>query len=407
MDNIDSHRRINKKVIPTEEKDFTKNNIDNWFNEVDYYFREKEFYYSSYSHISIHEAMIKDKVRTQSYKLAIDKNKFLFKDKVVLDIGSGTGILSLFSASNGAKHVYAVENSSIAYFSQQIIIKNGYQDKITIIKGKIEEIELPVNKVDIIISEWMGYFLLFESMIDSVIFARDKWLDKNGLILPDQFNLNVALSNQGSSNRESKLNYWDNVYGFDFSNLKSLVNIEPSIEICNKHLICSEICKIFEIDMYTIKKEDVDFSSSWSVRIFNSTSDITSMISWFDVNFNKGLESKVAFTTSPYNTSTHWKQTAFYLDEEIQNLSNKDIVFGSISVKKNKNNIREMDIKISFNFPYYSESLSIEKENTKDFEKEYKDCNNNQYKAGFPSILSTETKSNIKYIKRVQYFHLT
>lgn len=49
---------------------------------------------------------------------------------------------------------------------------------ITLIKGKVEEVELPVDKVDIIISEWMGYFLLYESMLDTVLYARDKWLVK-------------------------------------------------------------------------------------------------------------------------------------------------------------------------------------------------------------------------------------
>lgn len=47
---------------------------------------------------------------------------------------------------------------------------------ITIFKGKVEEVELPVEKVDIIISEWMGYCLFYESMLNTVIFARDKWL---------------------------------------------------------------------------------------------------------------------------------------------------------------------------------------------------------------------------------------
>lgn len=47
---------------------------------------------------------------------------------------------------------------------------------ITVLKGKVEEIELPVAKVDIIISEWMGYFLLFENMLNTVLYARDKWL---------------------------------------------------------------------------------------------------------------------------------------------------------------------------------------------------------------------------------------
>ena len=47
---------------------------------------------------------------------------------------------------------------------------------VSIIKGKVEEVELPVDKVDIIISEWMGYCLFYESMLNTVIYARDKWL---------------------------------------------------------------------------------------------------------------------------------------------------------------------------------------------------------------------------------------
>ena len=49
---------------------------------------------------------------------------------------------------------------------------------ITFVKGKVEEVSLPagVDKVDIIISEWMGYNLFYESMLQSVLFARDKWL---------------------------------------------------------------------------------------------------------------------------------------------------------------------------------------------------------------------------------------
>ncbi len=72
--------------------------------------------------------------------------------------------------------MYAVENAEIAFFAKEIIKNNGLSDKITVLKGKMEEIVLPVEKVDIIISEWMGYFLLYESMLDSVLWARDKYL---------------------------------------------------------------------------------------------------------------------------------------------------------------------------------------------------------------------------------------
>ena len=59
-------------------------------------------------------------------------------------------------------------------------------DKITLLQGKMEDVKLPFKKVDIIISEWMGYFLLYESMLDTVLYARDKYLDTGGLIFPDK-----------------------------------------------------------------------------------------------------------------------------------------------------------------------------------------------------------------------------
>ena len=97
----------------------------------------------------------------------------------MLDVGCGTGILSLFAAKvraatlcplsprradsaaaqTGAKHVYAVECSDIAHTAREIVAANGFADKITVIKGKVEEVTLPVEKVDIIVSEWMGYFV--------------------------------------------------------------------------------------------------------------------------------------------------------------------------------------------------------------------------------------------------------
>ena len=58
----------------------------------------------------------------------------------------------------------------------------------------MEEIKLPVDKVDIIISEWMGYGLLYERMLDSVLFARDKYLIEGGKMIPDKASIHIALA---------------------------------------------------------------------------------------------------------------------------------------------------------------------------------------------------------------------
>ena len=69
---------------------------------------------------------------------AISKNAHLFKDKVDLDVGCGTGILSMFAAQAGARLVIGVDISEILDLSQKIITTNGFSDTITLIKGKIE-----------------------------------------------------------------------------------------------------------------------------------------------------------------------------------------------------------------------------------------------------------------------------
>lgn len=139
----------------------------------------RDYYFDSYAHFGIHEEMLKDEVRTVTYRNAMYHNKHLFQGKVgkvfwvipssfsyrgssllqtVLDVGCGTGILSMFAAKAGAAQVIAVDCSNIIEFARQVVIDNNLQDVIKVVKGKIEEIELPngIEGVDIIISEWMG-----------------------------------------------------------------------------------------------------------------------------------------------------------------------------------------------------------------------------------------------------------
>lgn len=121
----------------------------------------KDYYFDSYSHYSIHYEMLNDSVRTLAYRNAILSSKHLFKDKVVLDVGCGTGILSMFAAQAGAKMVIGVDMSDIIHKAREIVKTNRLDNVVHLYQGKMEELELPVEKVDIIISEWMGYFCLY------------------------------------------------------------------------------------------------------------------------------------------------------------------------------------------------------------------------------------------------------
>jgi protein arginine N-methyltransferase 1 len=98
----------------------------------------------------------------------------------------------MFAAKAGARLVIGVECSGIIEQAKKIVQLNGLSDKITLLQGKMEEVVLPVDKVDIIISEWMGYFLLYESMLDTVLWARDKYLAADGIIMPDKATMKVC-----------------------------------------------------------------------------------------------------------------------------------------------------------------------------------------------------------------------
>ena len=147
----------------------------------------------------------------------------------MLDVGCGTGILSLFAAKAGAAHVYAIECSDIAVQAKAIVAANGYADRITVIQGKVEEVTLPVEKVDVIVSEWMGYCLFYESMLDTVLWARDRWLAPGGVILPDRGTLSVCAI-EDAEYRNDKINFWSDVYGFDMGCIKRLALAEPLVD---------------------------------------------------------------------------------------------------------------------------------------------------------------------------------
>ncbi|PVU94807.1 hypothetical protein BB559_002914 [Furculomyces boomerangus] len=304
----------------------------------------KDYYFDSYAHFGIHEEMLKDKVRTLSYRNAIIQNKHLFKDKIVLDVGCGTGILSMFASQAGAKHVIGVDMSNIIDKAKLIIKENGFSDKITLIKGKMEEVELPYPTVDIIISEWMGYFLLYESMLDTVLLARDKYLTPNGLMFPDKATMIIAGIEDGDY-KEDKISFWDNVYGFSMTSIKEAALNEPLVDTVEGKAIVTSSCTFKELDLKTIKKEDLAFSAPFKVTALQEDY-VHAFISWFDIWFSC-CHKPVYFSTGPKAEYTHWKQTVFYTKETLV-VSKGSIIEGEISCKPNGSNPRDLDIGIHY-----------------------------------------------------------
>uniref|UniRef100_A0AAQ4Q1X4 type I protein arginine methyltransferase n=1 Tax=Gasterosteus aculeatus aculeatus TaxID=481459 RepID=A0AAQ4Q1X4_GASAC len=200
----------------------------------------KDYYFDSYAHFGIHEEMLKDEVRTLTYRNSMFHNKHLFKDKVVLDVGSGTGILCMFAAKAGAKKVIGIECSSISDYAVKIVKANKMDDVVTIIKGKVEE-----------------------------------------------------------------------------------------------------------VDIYTVKADDLTFTSPFCLQV-KRNDYVQALVTYFNIEFTR-CHKRTGFSTSPESPYTHWKQTVFYLDEYLTVKTGEEI-FGTISMKPNIKNNRDLDFTVDIDF---------------------------------------------------------
>eukprot|EP00029_Vermamoeba_vermiformis_P008744 TRINITY_DN4175_c0_g1_i1.p1 TRINITY_DN4175_c0_g1~~TRINITY_DN4175_c0_g1_i1.p1 ORF type:complete len:307 (-),score=24.49 TRINITY_DN4175_c0_g1_i1:5-925(-) len=292
--------------------------------------------------------MIRDEIRTNTYRVAIMMNGLDFKDKVVLDVGCGTSILSFFCAQAGAKKVYAIDASDIADQARRIVEHNGMSHVIEVIKGRVEEIELP-EKVDVIVSEWMGYFLLYESMFESVILARDKFLKPDGKMYPSKAHIYLSLFNDDDF-YNNRVSFWRNIYGIDFTPIipyaKKCAFEEPTVEYLQPHRQLSFPTAIKTIDCKTVTKEELQLTHSNFKLTAIISANFNGFASWFDVVF-EGAQNSYVLTTSPEVGYTHWKQTLFWVDEPI-GLLQDDVIEGSVDIAPSAVNKRFLTISIQY-----------------------------------------------------------
>ena len=134
----------------------------------------------------VHLRMLFDKSRTLAFQKAIRET--IKPSDIVLDIGTGSGVLAATAAMAGAKHVYAVELSSMGRLARKLFEANGLSDKITLIEGKSTNIELP-EKADVLVSEIIGNDPLQEGVLPTTGDAIKRLLKKDARLIPDKLKI--------------------------------------------------------------------------------------------------------------------------------------------------------------------------------------------------------------------------
>uniref|UniRef100_A0A1J3CXD8 type I protein arginine methyltransferase n=1 Tax=Noccaea caerulescens TaxID=107243 RepID=A0A1J3CXD8_NOCCA len=292
-----------------------------------------ENYFGSYSSFGIHKEMISDKVRTEAYRDALLKNPTLLSGSVVMDVGCGTGILSLFAAQAGASRVIAVEASEkmakvatkIAK-DNRVFHDNDHNGVLEVAHSMVEELEKSIkiqpHSVDVLVSEWMGYCLLYESMLSSVLYARDRWLKPGGAILPDTATMFVAGFGKGATS----LPFWEDVYGFDMSSIGKEILEDtariPVVDVVEERDLVTQPALLQTFDLATMKPDEVDFTATATLEPNESEAKLSlchGVVLWFDTGFTSRFckENPTILSTSPYTPPTHWSQTVLTFKEPI------------------------------------------------------------------------------------------
>jgi protein arginine N-methyltransferase 1 len=336
-------------------------------------------YFCTYGYLYHQKDMLEDQNRMTAYHDAVRLNPDCFKDKVVLDVGTGSGVLAMWAAQAGAKKVYAVEATHMAAQARKIVAANGLSDVVEVIQCKVEELELP-EKVDVIISEWMGYFLLRESMFDSVLGARDKWMKPGGAMFPSHAKMYLsAIKTQkgGQKHQElqESLHVWDDFvanthenYGIDLScmngeyedeqkdhylNTSAWVDIKPQQKVSNVFTLASfDLNKCTMADISVLRELDFKLTLYPGGGPPGSEARAGAFAGWFDVTFagseENPCENIVELTTAPdANGATHWGQQAFYMYPEIS-ASDGAVISGKFDMLRRKENQRLYSVRISW-----------------------------------------------------------
>lgn len=225
---------------------------------------ENKIFTSFYSHLINQQSFLQDSNRMEFYNNFIGTNSVDFNDRVILDVGSGIGILSLLSNKYGAKRVYGVESCDISTLAEKLIAANMLQDKIRIIKGSVEKSQLP-EMVDTIISAPMGICMLHERMMESFITARKHFLKNGGKLFPTCGNIRLSIFNDTeiyNLMRESS-SFWNNndFYGFNLTCLveDGLIDTFSQPVLCslnNSNLLSNDVASYF-LDFETINEDDL------------------------------------------------------------------------------------------------------------------------------------------------------
>jgi predicted RNA methylase len=267
---------------------------------------------STYRDLPVHRWMLRDGVRNEAFRRALAHA--VRPGDVVLDMGAGTGILSLFAAAAGARKVYAVERTEVADVARRMVERNGLAGRIDVFQSDLEDVTLP-EKVDVLVSEWMGGFGVDENMLAPLLIARDRWLKPGGRIVPGR--VTAILAPVTLPDFDEGLVHWrSRPHGVDMSVIANATvheTFHTQAPLTLESLLATPQA-MWSHDPHTFSLERADQPFTAELR-FDATraGSVTGFAAWFTAEMGDGT----TLTNAVGAPDTHWGRTLFPLDQAV------------------------------------------------------------------------------------------
>lgn len=262
-------------------------------------------YRMSYRDVAMHKVMLQDVVRTDAYEKSI--NEVVGPQSSVLDFGCGTGVLAMFASRAGAAKVIAVDRSPFIKTAKEIAQSNNI-DNIEFYHDDHQSLQLE-EKVDVIVSEWMGHCLFYEAMLEPLLAVRDRYLAKGGIMIPAEVSLHAGLvCDEDLLDDLSFLR--DRPYDLDFSAIADVPFQQTDLVTLDPESLLNDTAHLGTLNMHTIIKVDKPRVFSGVIKP-SEKADVVALCAWF----SSQLSQNVAFGTGPHDMPTHWDQILFPLPE--------------------------------------------------------------------------------------------
>jgi len=260
-----------------------------------------------------HDKMLADRIRVEAYHQAITKH--VGQGDVVIDLGTGTGILAFFAAAQNPKMVYALEHSRIIEVARLLAETNEIRNvRFENVNSKRFALD---GQADFIVHEQIGEALFDERMVDNLLDLKQRCLKPGGTILPGRFDLYIEPIRL---KEECYIPFaWEqNIHGISFASMKDLTGtmrwsyyFQPRLKPDEIEALLCEPEPIYTIDLNEVEDATLPASLEYRRSVVNPGE-----LHGFCVYFQAHFDEELSFSNAPSNRRTSWSLPLLRVEKE-------------------------------------------------------------------------------------------